>query len=883
MGVLVTDFKLDFWLEHDLNVLFTGHHGVGKTAMVCACFERYGLVKNEDYLYFSAATLDPWVDFIGVPKEVKDDDGISYLEMILPKRLAKGKIKAIFLDEFNRCISGDTKIPLLDGSLTKIKDLVEKDSFYVYSYDTKLQKIVIGRGHSARCTLQNQQLIKITLDNGQCIRCTLDHPIMTRNGEYKIASDLVVGESLMPLHRRINNRYEQVLQPNRKNNKWQYTHWLSDEFNLLNNKYCCVDERIQRHHLDKNTLNNIPENIIRVHINDHLAVYRSSDGGTNAHKNHPDLSFRSMLSKEGMKKAHTNSAKTRQISQSYKKIRSELSKNYFSTDGAKEAQANNCKNGWENGQFDFNQTIAHEKMYKTKCINFGLTLITKGIKLTPESYSFERSLIKGKGNAPPKLEKLLSYFGTFDNYLLFVQSKNNHKIVSIELDGVEDVYDMTVDNYHNFATECGVFVHNSPSKVRNAVMELQQFKSINGRLFPNLKVIWAAQNPVDEEETYNVEKIDPAQDDRFHVRVEIPYRPSVTYFTKVYGPKIASGSIEWWNGLPAEVKKEVSPRRLEYALKMHKIKGDLHDILPDSCGIKKLLYVLESEPVEEVLKKYLIQKNKDAAIAYLSNENHYEMAINHILKQPNFREYFLPLIPSEKLSCLMSEDKALAKYVVVKSDSVPIFKQVTEEILQVNSNKPLCAYLNEVLKTCLKNGPVITIPPHFSTKPSDHKPWAQQLAMMKNWPMGTPQYRNNAYDRVLNNVPAKLTWEEVKWTLDVINNIFEHSFPVAISTRMKSLVGVVNHCANQLSKSVELGWYDIIEDLNSKGAYNSLISKIQDAGFTLPEKVVKDGDGNTIKTIKFVDPKTATIKDLFPTVAAHANSFAKGVEDVFDS
>jgi hypothetical protein len=36
----------------------------------------------------------------------------------------------------------------------------------------------------------------------------------------------------------------------------------------------------------------------------------------------------------------------------------------------------------------------------------------------------------------------------------------NHKIVSIEDAGVEDVYDITVDKYHNFALESGVFVHN---------------------------------------------------------------------------------------------------------------------------------------------------------------------------------------------------------------------------------------------------------------------------------------------------------------------------------------------------------------------------------------------------------------------------------------
>ncbi len=36
----------------------------------------------------------------------------------------------------------------------------------------------------------------------------------------------------------------------------------------------------------------------------------------------------------------------------------------------------------------------------------------------------------------------------------------NHKVVSVEFYGYEDVYDLTVDKYHNFALNAGVFVHN---------------------------------------------------------------------------------------------------------------------------------------------------------------------------------------------------------------------------------------------------------------------------------------------------------------------------------------------------------------------------------------------------------------------------------------
>ena len=40
-------------------------------------------------------------------------------------------------------------------------------------------------------------------------------------------------------------------------------------------------------------------------------------------------------------------------------------------------------------------------------------------------------------------------------------SCENHKVIRIEPAGKEDVYDFTVENYHNFALSAGVFVHNS--------------------------------------------------------------------------------------------------------------------------------------------------------------------------------------------------------------------------------------------------------------------------------------------------------------------------------------------------------------------------------------------------------------------------------------
>lgn len=98
MKTVLPDSKLDFWINNCLNVLLIGKHGIGKTEKIKGAIKR-NKIKNA--LYFSCATLDPWVDFIGVPKE-KEKDGVQYLGLVRPKAFATGDVEFIFLDELNR-------------------------------------------------------------------------------------------------------------------------------------------------------------------------------------------------------------------------------------------------------------------------------------------------------------------------------------------------------------------------------------------------------------------------------------------------------------------------------------------------------------------------------------------------------------------------------------------------------------------------------------------------------------------------------------------------------------------------------------------------------------------------------------------------------------
>lgn len=59
--------KMVSWLNNGWNVLLKGHYGVGKTSMVEQAVVEFGLQPDE-WIYFSASTLDPWVDLVGVPR-----------------------------------------------------------------------------------------------------------------------------------------------------------------------------------------------------------------------------------------------------------------------------------------------------------------------------------------------------------------------------------------------------------------------------------------------------------------------------------------------------------------------------------------------------------------------------------------------------------------------------------------------------------------------------------------------------------------------------------------------------------------------------------------------------------------------------------------------
>ena len=106
-------------------------------------------------------------------------------------------------------------------------------------------------------------------------------------------------------------------------------------------------------------------------------------------------------------------------------------------------------------------------------------------------------------------------------------------------------------------------LNRSHKRVRNAVLEIIQFKALNGERLEHLRMAWAAINPSDSED-YETEKLDEALMDRFHYQIDVPYDMNPLYFDQKYGSrKLTEEVFNWWHNLTDELRSKCSPRRVE--------------------------------------------------------------------------------------------------------------------------------------------------------------------------------------------------------------------------------------------------------------------------------------------------------------------------------
>ena len=367
------------------------------------------------------------------------------------------------------CFTGDTLVMLANGTSVPIKDLVGREEFFTFSYDLENKKPVIGRGHSAHLTRENAPIYKVTLDNGSVVKCTGDHKWLLNSGVYKEAKDLLEGDSLRAIYRK---RYKGsfLCQGYRmlasKGFPYRMEHYLSDEYNLDSDIYNFSKGEI-RHHRDFNPDNNDPTNILRVTKEEHNKIHKVDTSARMKDKN--PMFYPEVVSKvvKTRKEKGLNTGK------------------YFFKEGIHIAQVQ-VKDGTHHWLLEKHSekmaAIAHERSCKG--------LLPTQVSSRNKSHHWmsnrtERQLeasIKNASNICKNLSKdQLKNRARKSNHSRYHKStpfdlcdicnKMNHKVVSVEFCGYEDVYDLTVDKYHNFTIDVdggkdcssGVIVHNCPN------------------------------------------------------------------------------------------------------------------------------------------------------------------------------------------------------------------------------------------------------------------------------------------------------------------------------------------------------------------------------------------------------------------------------------
>jgi hypothetical protein len=385
--------------------------------------------------------------------------------------------------------------------------------------------------------------------------------------------------------------------------------------------------------------------------------------------------------------------------------------------------------------------------------------------------------------------------------------------VPVKVDTEDGSYiELILPKHINFNELEAIFMdeyNRTNKKVRNACMELIQFKSINGRPFPKLRFIWAAVNPEPqdgEEGEYDVDRLDPAQKDRFHIHVTIPYKCSKEYFTKKYGSKIADPAIEWWDRLPDPSKSLVSPRRLDYALQVFTDNGDLADVLPLQTAPHLLKRVLAIGPVEVKLNTFIKEQDSKGAKHFLADENNYDQAIKFILKSARYKKFFLPLLSPEKISSLMCDSMAKVGNLVIGDLNVQkqnsVYFDVAKEIVAADTNKRVAKTLKKKLDEIYKGvvneeSDIDDLCCRINNKASGGDV-IRRLFPVAHHRISSSGDRINLYNELREGITARMANDAAWKALGIIQAIVAHSLDDELFDNYDGMVGHLNHIIIQL-------------------------------------------------------------------------------------
>lgn len=381
----------------------------------------------------------------------------------------------------------DTPVPLLDGRTVTIeelsKELQNNSNLWVYSVQDGTNKIVPGKVVWCGKNYTANKLIKVWLDDGSYVTTAPEHPFILRDGSSKRADELAVGESLMPLYRKLSTKsdgfdiegYETVYDP--CTSTYKLTHRLVANSVLKEQRELTRSVIKQRmntnlvvHHIDINRLNNAPFNLQWMGNVDHIKLHASTG-------------------RERLIKYNKSDRKKARVSQVNKQRNSIAAMSWYNGSELHKAHNENRRQGqkrsWETNRQARIKSIC--LIVPNEVVAYAFEIIKSNPKIRREELTNvirqnkDMCALLEAANAGRKrttkrfhvntiVAKLArskiiqdSHYKTFRKYAQTNPAPVNHQVAKIEiLENVfDDVYCMTVmgpnneDDRHNFAV-CGL-------------------------------------------------------------------------------------------------------------------------------------------------------------------------------------------------------------------------------------------------------------------------------------------------------------------------------------------------------------------------------------------------------------------------------------------
>lgn len=206
----------------------------------------------------------------------------------------------------------------------------------------------------------------------------------------------------------------------------------------------------------------------------------------------------------------------------------------------------------------------------------------------------------------------------------------------------------------------------APMKVKNGVMEMIQFQSINGEKLPRLRCVWTAINPYGSNiHQYDVDPMDEAQKDRFHIHIEVPFKVNLSYFRNKYDTN-GERACEWWYQLGDDVRKMVSPRRLDYAMHVWHMGGDITHTLPAATVPHKLLNMLTKGSILPSLRIAVAAKDKSRVQSIVVDGNNHDTVVGFCRSEPQHVPFIMECMSKEQQAGFVTENMDMVSELYVK-------------------------------------------------------------------------------------------------------------------------------------------------------------------------------------------------------------------------